>query len=393
MSSADNLLEIPYDLLVDDNHPESVKLPLSMPVFEQSSAPQYTLYRLVKQLKPKKILEIGTQGGCSAVAMAFAQRDNGDVVDVTCVDPFIPCGDNDGADTLGIWHSLIHQSGYLGNGIDLVVSTSERFFNTNSEKFDFIVVDGSHHYEFVKYDFKTALRHIKVGGVIWLHDYMIYESVRNAINEVIVENQLPFSINEIQKNGRGEVCGWAIARNWPYRHLQENRDVSIKINLGCGAEYKNDWLNIDSDFNVKADIHADFLNLKELFAASSIDEVEMIHSLGYLNLWEARELLQQVHTILKPGAKFILEVPNSEKAISKIMQGCSDLTSYIDGVSAFHASRNGQLERRENYKPYSFSWTPEHLKQELEKSGFKNVSILPPQTHSEWRDMRIECVK
>ena len=31
----------------------------------------------------------------------------------------------------------------------------------------------------------------------------------------------------------------------------------MKVNLGCGSDYRRGWLNIDNDSDVKADLHLD----------------------------------------------------------------------------------------------------------------------------------------
>jgi glycosyltransferase involved in cell wall biosynthesis len=388
-----NILNVPDHLLGDDNHPETVSLPAGIECLQLSSAPQYTLYRLVRELKPKHILEIGTQSGASAVAMALAQRDNGTPVDVTCVDPFLSTGDNDGVETLSFFYDNINKSGYLSKGINLHLAFSKEFLANTKQIFDFVVIDGSHHYEDVKYDFEHVLPLTKLGGYIWLHDYIIYESVRNACNEVVVARQLPFSVNDIQMNSRGDLCGWALARNLPYQHLRGQNNIEIKLNLGCGQDYKEDCINVDLDPKAKADLRINFLDIDQVFATNSVSEVYMCHSIGYLSLWDAQELFRKINTILKPNGKLIIETPNLERAVDKIISSNHKLPDYIEGVRPFHAFGLDQLEAKENYSPYKFSWSPWHLELELKNAGLRNISVLPPQTHSAWRDMRVEATK
>jgi len=65
-------------------------------------------------------------------------------------------------------------------------------------------------YEDVKSDFTLSLELIRRGGYIWLHDYIFYEPVRRACDEVVVEHGIPFFINDIQRNYRNDLCGWMI---------------------------------------------------------------------------------------------------------------------------------------------------------------------------------------
>jgi len=384
-------------LLSDANIPQDIRLSPQMKELPISSAPQYTLYRLIRELRPKKILEIGTQGGCSAVAMAYAMRDNGMEVDITCIDPFLPTGDNDGLSTLSEWYKNVSESGYLEKGIRLMMTTSQNYLPFTKHQFDFIVIDGSHHYEDVKYDFIHSLPICELGGYVWLHDFEIYESVRRACCEVVVQKQLRLSPNHIQTNARGDVCGWALVQNLPYHHLRFVQNQEININIGCGADYQPDCINIDRDPNVRSDISTDYTNIDQLFAPQSIASITLNHSIGYLPIWEAQDFFKKAKRLLKPGGKLVIETPNILKAIEKIQTSVASISNgeiaeYIEGVRAFHAFGVDDMQTKNSYTPYSLSWSPEHIKHELQSAEFSQIKILPPQTHSMWRDMRVEAV-
>lgn len=79
-------LPLPVSLLCDGNHEEAISLPPTMAKVPISLSPQFTLHRLVRHLKPSRILEIGTQSGASAAVMAVAMAQNGIPVDITCID-------------------------------------------------------------------------------------------------------------------------------------------------------------------------------------------------------------------------------------------------------------------------------------------------------------------
>ena len=224
MNTMISALDLPESLLTDDNHPEKIALPGSLKKVPISSAPQYTLYRLLRHLKPTSVLEIGSQAGSSALIMAMAFRDNQMDVDVTCVDPFYSTGDNDGLSTLTDWYNTIYKSGFKP-GIQLLISTSEIIIPLVNKRFDFVFVDGSHKYEDVRNDSLLSLLLLTVGGYFLVHDYMIYESVRRACDEVVTVCGLPHYVNSIQKNYRGEVCGWMIARKTRDFQQSEIRDL------------------------------------------------------------------------------------------------------------------------------------------------------------------------
>jgi glycosyltransferase involved in cell wall biosynthesis/predicted O-methyltransferase YrrM len=208
-------LRLPRALLRDPDQPEPIELPPGLTALARSSSPQYTLYRLVRYTRPRAILEIGTQAGASAVACALAMRDNGTPVDVVCVDPFLECGDNDGLATLRQWYEYIRGSEFLVRGVQLMMTDSRQAVALLARRFDLVLVDGSHKYEDVRHDFEWALSVLSPEGLVWLHDYVHYEPVRRAVDEVIAERGLAHAVNDVQRNARGDLCGWCLAGKPP----------------------------------------------------------------------------------------------------------------------------------------------------------------------------------
>lgn len=203
-------LDLPENFLTDTDAPERIpgapdgQLPVT-------SGPAYTLYRLMRHLRPSSVLEIGTQEGASAVAMGHAFQTNNMPLDLTCIDPFLPTGDNNGLQSLEAWYENVRANDLSGQ-IQLFVTTSERVMPMLKKKFDFVLIDGSHEYDHVKLDWQLALLALNVGGYVVGHDYVYYESVRRGADEAIADFDLPFAVNGVQRNYRGDLCGWVVAR-------------------------------------------------------------------------------------------------------------------------------------------------------------------------------------
>lgn len=121
----------------------------------------------------------------------------------------------------------------------------------------------------------------------------------------------------------------------------------------------------------------------------------MIHSLGYLRLWQARELLVDLYQLLEPGGRLIIEQPDLIKCARKALESTDNPIEYLEAVRGLYAFGLDQIERREMFTPYAFGWSEMHLKKELERIGFSQVMPYNPLTHGPrpWRDMRIEAVK
>jgi predicted O-methyltransferase YrrM len=67
--------------------------------------------------------------------------------------------------------------------------------------FDFVFIDGCHHYDYVKSDTKNAIKHTRPGGLIVWHDYGMIEDVSRVVDEVAE------SLNVVALSGTRLVVG------------------------------------------------------------------------------------------------------------------------------------------------------------------------------------------
>ena len=169
----------------------------------------------------------------------------------------------------------------------------------------------------------------------------------------------------------------------------------LRLNLGCGSEHMNGWVNIDVSANTVADFLMDFKELKNIFKPASVDEIMMIHSISYLRLWEAQDLFGDVYSLLKFGGKYILEFPDIVKCSAHLLKHENNIEEYLEGVRGIYAFGIHQIARKENFYTYAFGWSSWHIKHELLHAGFVSVEIRDPETHNQllWRDTRIEAIK
>lgn len=86
----------------------------------------------------------------------------------------------------------------------------------------------------------------------------------------------------------------------------------LKLNLGCGLDYKDGYINIDCIDTVKKDLKVDldseFLPYKE----NEVDEVFFQHVLEHLK--NPIDLLNDIHRVLKPDGLCHIIVPNVRKS-------------------------------------------------------------------------------
>lgn len=168
----------------------------------------------------------------------------------------------------------------------------------------------------------------------------------------------------------------------------------IKLNLGCGPMHLDGYINIDGDPRACADFYLDFSELEDTFSAGSSSEILMIHSLSYLNLWQARNFFGVAHRLLMPGGKLIIELPSIEKCADHLIKSQGDLQAYLEGVRGVYAFDLSEITNKIAFTPYSFGWSAWHLEQELHAASFSDVVVGEPQFHQQpWRDIRVEATK
>lgn len=92
---------------------------------------------------------------------------------------------------------------------------------------------------------------------------------------------------------------------------------AIKLNIGCGTDYKKGWINIDnnSDNNiVKLDLYWDLL--KPLpFEDNSVDFIFSEHFFEHFTVDESQKIMKDMLRILRPGGVMRIAMPDLEMVV------------------------------------------------------------------------------
>ena len=145
----------------------------------------HLMYDLTRMLKAKCAIEVGIYKGACTLALAQALHDNGGG-DVHCVDIF----DTNFADI----KSAIN---------DLQGSSKAFFYHGDSAsvadlgvlpKADLIFIDADHTYEPVKKDVSKYWPLVNSGGVLAMHDTVMWEGTRLVANELFKEGNKMITI-------------------------------------------------------------------------------------------------------------------------------------------------------------------------------------------------------
>ena len=153
----------------------------------------FVYYGLIRALRPRHVLVIGSGFGFSVVCLALALKDNRCGA-LTFVDPSYSVFRDGPLHTVGgtaRWDDPSKVRAHFGRfGVEDIVThhkaTSADFFSDYEARglssIDFAFIDGSHSFDDVRNDFSSALRHARKNAYFMLHDTNIYvrELVRHA---------------------------------------------------------------------------------------------------------------------------------------------------------------------------------------------------------------------
>ncbi len=161
----------------------------------------FIYYGLVRALRPKHVLVIGSGYGFSVVCLALGLKDN-TRGKLSFVDPAYSLLKNGPLITVGgrgIWTDESSVKAHFEHfGVENLVThykvRNDEFFpayqNLNLPGIDLAFIDGSHAYKDVKYDFLEVLKQSHKNTYIFLHDTNIY--LRELIKHAGVKKWLKF---------------------------------------------------------------------------------------------------------------------------------------------------------------------------------------------------------
>ncbi len=83
----------------------------------------------------------------------------------------------------------------------------------------------------------------------------------------------------------------------------------MKLNLGCGADYRRKYLNCDIDQNVNIDVRLDIKRLP--FKNDSINEILISHVIEYYDVSDLKLIFDEMLRVVKHDAPIFIFVPHA----------------------------------------------------------------------------------
>ena len=156
----------------------------------------------------------------------------------------------------------------------------------------------------------------------------------------------------------------------------------MKLNIGCGKDFKPDYCNIDLYEDLIADKKMSALNLE--FKDNSCKEIKAIHLIEHLGFYQSIYALSEFFRVLEPKCQLILETPDVEKAFRAYLgspyEEKKNILSWIYGLP------HEGLEHK-------FCFPPPLLQEILEKIGFENVLQTSFYNKESIPTIKFECRK
>ena len=190
-------------------------------------------------------------------------------------------------------------------------------------------------------------------------------------------------------------------------YIRKNKDKLIKLHIGCGSNYWDSWCNIDAypsdnsdthrgKMSIQPDLWADITKLE--CSANSIDIICSQHVIEHFYKYEAVEMIQQFHKILKPGGILVTEMPNLDGILNLLFwmpikpQYNEDYKNRdIIKSQLYGASWERNIK---GYPYHKYIWDKREFCNELKKIGFDIVlSTGATKSHVPLRDMAVICQK
>ncbi len=156
----------------------------------------------------------------------------------------------------------------------------------------------------------------------------------------------------------------------------------LKLNLGCGLEYKKGYINIDAFDRTVADRVMSALNLE--FDDNTFSQVDCMQVLEHLGAAKSIYAVAEVYRVLKPEGLFRLETPDLKSSFKRFLKGDEErrklVMNWIFGLDMPGMS-------------HKYGFPEELLERMLLETGFVDIEIKQTNTKSTHPSLQATCKK
>lgn len=156
----------------------------------------------------------------------------------------------------------------------------------------------------------------------------------------------------------------------------------VRLNIGCGTDYRDGFVNIDGSNTLKSVdkvIKIPEESLQSHFEEGSIDYILCNDFIEHHFHFEALKILNEFYLILKLNGTISIRVPDCEKIIKRPFDSIErKLTLLFGGQDIPQGNPEMDASRKEypQFFCHKYGWTKSRMKNDLEKIGFKKIKIM-----------------
>jgi len=126
-----------------------------------------------------------------------------------------------------------------------------------------------------------------------------------------------------------------------------------KINLGCGEDYKEGWINVDFRENIKIDVKHNLEKIPYPFQKDSIDIILMKQVLEHLE--HPLQTIKELIRICKNGARILIYVPHANSYAH--ISGIEHRGLFTEHTFSEHHLKEYELDKNLKLIRQEFSFT------------------------------------
>jgi len=178
--------------------------------------------------------------------------------------------------------------------------------------------------------------------------------------------------------------------------LEKNKEQFMKLNLGCGSQVPDGWVNVDYalgarfmkipffttfnrkvkifnlDWNEKIYLHD--LTKRFPWDDSSVDVVYSSHTLEHFSKEDGHRFLTECYRVLRNNGIIRIVAPDLRHYVTKYIEGRINAEDFVEGLGVLYGNSKNKLKRRLSpfYSfPHKCMYDHPRLIEILNKIGFQ----------------------
>ncbi|HVL39364.1 MAG TPA: methyltransferase domain-containing protein [Fimbriimonadaceae bacterium] len=164
-----------------------------------------------------------------------------------------------------------------------------------------------------------------------------------------------------------------------------------RLNLGCGSDLRDGWINVDKHAAHPSVVQADLPVLP--FESDYADEIVLSHVLEHFGYRDGLVLCREIHRVLKPGGRAEIEVPDIAWCMAQFL-GAPEPKGYTEPAFDYNTEHRWGLfaqsmwgDQHHDGLFHKWGFTAHRLLYQLAHCGFRPVEIAYVHSHG------VQCLR